>query len=75
MFTGIITEVGTVRSIRTDRGGRRIRVEAPSTVRGLERGGSVAVDGVCLTAIAFDRTGFEAQVVPETCRRSNAPAR
>jgi len=70
MFTGIITEMGTVRSVRTDRGGRRIRVEAPLTVRGRERGGSVAVDGVCLTAIAFDRKGFEAQVVPETCRRS-----
>jgi len=70
MFTGIVTEVGIVRSARAERGGRRLRVEAPGTVKGLLKGGSVAVDGVCLTAIAFDRQGFEAQVVPETCRRS-----
>ncbi len=74
MFTGIITEVGIVRSARGERAGRRLRVEAPATARGLLRGGSVAVDGVCLTAISIDRRGFEAQVVPETCRRSTLGA-
>jgi riboflavin synthase len=70
MFTGIVTEVAAVGSIRPAPGGRRLRIDAPATSRGLAIGGSVAVDGVCLTAVEIDRRGFSVDVVPETLRRS-----
>jgi riboflavin synthase len=70
MFTGIISEMGTVVSCRKERDGLRMRIEAPATARGLAIGGSVAVDGVCLTAVQIDRKGFTVQVIPETTRRS-----
>ena len=71
MFTGIITEVGTI-SVPPARqkDGWRVRVEAPLTARGLAIGGSVAVDGVCLTAVEVRAKGFTMQVVAETARRS-----
>ena len=70
MFTGIVTEVGVISEARKEGSGFRLRIEAPRTARGLSRGGSVAVDGVCLTAVSVGRTGFSLQVVPETVRRS-----
>ena len=70
MFTGIISELGTVVSATRERGGLRVKIEAPATARGLAIGGSVAVDGVCLTAVRIDRKGFTVQVVPETMQRS-----
>lgn len=74
MFTGIVTETGVIREARREGGGFRIRIEAPRTARGLPRGGSVAVDGVCLTAVSVGRTGFSLQVIPETVRRSTLKA-
>ena len=70
MFTGIITEVGTVSSVAPGKDGLGLRLDAPSTAAGLPIGGSVAVDGVCLTATAVDRRGFSATVIPETSQRS-----
>ena len=70
MFTGIITEMGTVAACGRERSGLRLRIDAPMTARGLAVGSSVAVDGVCLTAIQVDRRGFSVQVVPETVSRS-----
>ena len=71
MFTGIITELGTIAAppVRED-DGWRVRVEAPVSARGLAIGGSIAVDGVCLTAISVRTGGFTVQVVAETARRS-----
>lgn len=70
MFTGIVTEVGRIAAVARQAGGTRLDIEAPRTARGLTRGGSVAVDGVCLTAIRIARTSFSVQVVPESLRRS-----
>jgi len=66
MFTGIISEVGTVRQA-----GRRLTIEAPLTAARLAIGGSVAVNGVCVTATATDTTAFSADLVDETLARSN----
>ena len=67
MFTGIVREVGRVDSL-DDRG--RLDVHAPATAAATDIGDSVAIDGVCLTAVAVhgDRISFD--VVPETLRRS-----
>ena len=67
MFTGIIEEVGTVRKI----GGGTLAIDATKVIEDVHLGDSIAVNGVCLTVTSFDREHFEADVMPETLRRSN----
>ncbi len=67
MFTGIIEEVGTVRSI-TD---GEIVIKAKRVLWGTNLGDSISVNGVDLTAKHFDEEGFEANIMPETYRLSN----
>ena len=71
MFTGIIEEIGTIRSIA--RGGKSVvlEVEAGRVLDGLAVGDSVATNGVCLTVVSFTGTAFRADVMPETMRRTN----
>jgi riboflavin synthase len=71
MFTGIVTEVGAVRAVTDSSGGRVLSIEAPGVADGLRVGESVAVNGVCLTAVAVDAGRFEVEVVPESLKRSN----
>lgn len=74
MFTGIITHLGNVRRASTRRGLLELRIEAPGIARELKRGDSVAVNGVCLTAIETSRKAFHAQVIGETLARSTLGA-
>ena len=67
MFTGIIEEVGTVRSA----GDGDLAIAAKKVLWGTNLGDSIAVNGVDLTAKFFDEEGFLANVMPETYRRSN----
>ena len=67
MFTGIIEELGTVRS--NDEG--EIAIRAKVVLWGTNLGDSISVNGVDLTAKYFDEEGFTANVMPETYRRSN----
>lgn len=67
MFTGIIEEVGTVR--RAEDG--ELAIAAKKVLWGTNLGDSISVNGVDLTAKFFDEEGFEANVMPETYRRSN----
>jgi riboflavin synthase len=67
MFTGIVEEVGTVRSAGTG----RMVVGASKVLADLKVGDSVCVNGTCLTATSTDDTGFTVDVVPETLRRTN----
>jgi riboflavin synthase len=66
MFTGIITEVGEVARFAVGAGGGRMNVKAPKTAAALEVGGSVALEGVCLTAVAVGEGYFEADISGET---------
>ena len=50
MFTGIVREVGPVVAVTGGDGGIRLEIEAPATAPLVEIGGSVAINGVCLTA-------------------------
>jgi riboflavin synthase len=65
MFTGIISELGTVEALERGDGGARLRVRAGLAAR-LEPVGSIAVGGVCLTAAALGDGGFEADVMNQT---------
>ncbi|MFH1879050.1 MAG: riboflavin synthase [Candidatus Omnitrophota bacterium] len=49
MFTGIISEIGVIKSIKRDRDSYRFEISAPDTGEGLKTGDSVAVNGVCLS--------------------------
>src|SRR5579863_10060625 len=74
MFTGIIEQTGTLVSL-TDRGGvRRITVEAPGIANRLHEGDSLAVSGVCLTALDVDPTYFHADLAQETIDRTSLGA-
>jgi riboflavin synthase len=70
MFTGIIEELGIVRSIRHHQAGARLVVQSLLAARTSE-GGSIAVNGVCLTALQPDGETFAADLAPETLRASN----
>jgi len=74
MFTGIIEEVGRIRSVVRRQGALRVRIHRPGSQRDLAPGDSIAVDGVCLTVVARGRDWFEAEISPETCSRSTLGA-
>ncbi len=67
MFTGIVQALGTIRSLRSNADGARLEIDTGTLdVSDLAIGDSVAVNGVCLTAIAVSQRGFQADVSPET---------
>lgn len=67
MFTGIIQTVGRLARLEERGGDRRLTIAAPELdLSGAELGDSIAVNGVCLTAVAFDNAGFAADVSRET---------
>jgi riboflavin synthase len=70
MFTGIVTEVGNVIAVEPTETGRRLVIEAPVTVERLSIGDSVAVDGVCLTAVEVGDRSFVVEAVGETLERT-----
>jgi len=71
MFTGIIEEVGKVVKIEQRGENRRITIEAASTPQQLQTGHSVAVSGVCLTALDIKPKSFCADLAPETWVRTS----
>jgi riboflavin synthase len=71
MFTGIIEEVGKVVKIEQHGENRRITIEAASTPKQLGTGHSVAVSGVCLTALDIKPKSFCADLAPETWARTS----
>jgi riboflavin synthase len=71
MFTGIIEEVGRVARISQQGENRRITIEAKETPKQLRTGNSVAVSGVCLTALDIKTGSFCADLAPETWVRTS----
>lgn len=75
MFTGLVQETGRVEGLRKLKAGdgavTRISIAAKSVPRELKGGDSVAVSGVCLTAIEVGRRKFSADLAEETLRRTS----
>lgn len=71
MFTGIIEELGTVEALEPRQAGARLRVNCREVLSDLAEGASVAVNGVCLTAVGIKPDSFAADLAPETLSRSN----
>ncbi len=74
MFTGIVTELGRVEAIAEEGGVTALSVAAPHTVDGLVIGDSIAVNGVCLTAVTVSDDRFVVEAVPETLHRTSLGA-
>ena len=70
MFTGLVETTARVRRVQPDGDGVRLEVETPLGAS-LEAGDSIAVNGVCLTAVDPSSSGFRADVMAETLRRSS----
>ena len=66
MFTGLITEVGTIASITLGKESAILVIDAPDTVAGIALGDSISVNGVCLTATAISERTFTADVMVQT---------
>jgi riboflavin synthase len=66
MFTGLITELGTVSSIQRGESSAIFTITAPESVQGLSIGDSIAVNGTCLTATSLTADSFTADVMVQT---------
>jgi riboflavin synthase len=74
MFTGIVEQTGTLVSLETRGGVRRITVEAPGLAARLCEGDSLSVSGVCLTALDVDPLYFHADLAHETLAKTSLGA-
>jgi riboflavin synthase len=66
VFTGIVEEVGNIVSVSSS----GMTVAADKALRGMQLGGSIAVNGACLTVTAFDGKSFSVDVMPETRQKT-----
>jgi len=71
MFTGIIEEVGRVTRIAHDHGNRRLTVSSSNLVKELKKGDSIAVSGVCLTAVDITAQSIGFDLAEETWNRTS----
>ena len=70
MFTGIIEELGRISSLDSHAGGVKLKIAAKTVTDESGEGDSIAVNGVCLTALNITPNSFEADVSQETLDRS-----
>ena len=71
MFTGIVEELGKVEAFDRHKSGARLLVGCARVLSDMTLGASIAVNGVCLTAVDIREDGFSAELSPETLERSN----
>lgn len=71
MFTGIVEELGRVSRLQPLSDAVRVTITADRVLAGTEPGDSIAVNGICLTVTELPGTGFTADVMPETLRRTS----
>jgi len=70
VFTGIVEELGTVGEFAQSKSGARLSVRCALVLEDLTQGASIAVNGVCLTAVDVRPDGFSADLSPETLDRT-----
>jgi len=70
MFTGIITDVGTVTKLEQE-GDLRARIQTSYDTSGIDMGASIASDGVCLTVVGLGEDWYEVQISAETVAKTN----
>jgi riboflavin synthase len=67
LFTGIVEELGRISAVEPG----KLVIEASRVLDGMEVGGSIAVNGACLTATGLGKNSFSVDVMPETLKRTN----
>lgn len=70
MFTGIVEELGKISSLEKHASGARIKISAKIVTENTSEGDSIAVNGVCLTALDVKNDSFSADVSDETLQKS-----
>ncbi len=73
MFTGIITDIGTIRALEK-RGDLRARIGCGYDTNGIDMGASIASDGVCLTVVGLGDDWYDVDVSAETVDKTNLDA-
>lgn len=71
MFTGIIEEIGEIKSIKMGADSAVITIQARKVMEDIHIGDSIAMNGVCLTVTSHDRNSYSVDVMHETLRRTN----
>ena len=74
MFTGIVEELGRVRSVERGEESAVLWFDGPLVVSDATAGASISCNGVCLTVVEQDQTGFSVDVLAESLRRSSLGA-
>ena len=67
MFTGIVQELGSIVFAQSG----KLEITADKVLKGVELGGSIAVNGACLTVTRFGKKSFLVDITPETVKRTN----
>ena len=75
MFTGLVEELGKVRSLSRGTHSIRLTIAAEKVLRDVKMGDSIAVDGACLTVVDFSAGSFTVDVMPETFDRTTLSMR
>jgi riboflavin synthase len=70
MFTGIVEEIGIVKSLQSG----RLTISASAMLKGTKQGNSIDVNGACLTVTTISGNTFSIDIMPETLRRTNLGA-
>lgn len=71
MFTGIVEEIGHIRQIKRSGHSCTLTISCRTVLEGTKLGDSIAVNGACLTVTRMDQDSFDADVTPETLRRTS----
>ena len=74
MFTGIVQGIRKIFLVSNIEGGIKLRIQLDDSSENLEQGASVAVNGVCLTAVKISQGQVEFDIIQETLNRSNLSA-
>nr|WP_320145646.1 riboflavin synthase [uncultured Anaeromusa sp.] len=68
MFTGLVEELGKIKSITKGTKSARLTIEGQVVMKDVKLGDSIAVNGTCLTVVGYTQRSFTADVMPETVR-------
>lgn len=68
MFTGLVEELGKIKSITKGTKSARLTIEGQVVLKDVKLGDSIAVNGTCLTVVEYTQRSFTADVMPETVR-------
>jgi len=72
MFTGLIEEKGTIIAVSASGDGKTVTIQAKKVLADTQHGDSIAMSGVCVTAVDLHENSFSAEVMAETLNQSTA---